>query len=343
MKNKHFFAPVGVLIKRNLLLYFRNLNAVFFSLLSMLIVILLMVLFLGNMNVDNLIGALNTYGNGDEETLRSQAKDLILLWEIAGILVVNSVMISLTMIGTVVADRTEGKLAIFLTAPISKIQIALGYVLSSVLVGVIMCTLTYVISMTFYVVQGGTMPGIETIVEAAPDMGSGITSEIASGRISDSESGITSEITSVLMVHIKMLGLIVLNCCLYSSLMYLLVIFIKNSSAWSGLGSIIGTLVGFLGGIYLPMGMLPSAVGNVLKCLPILHGVALSREVLMSSGLTALFGNMPEVVAGYDKAMGIQLFVNQEVLPPWISVVFLGLCGIIALIAAALLQRRGRA
>ena len=43
------------LLRRNVLLYFRDGTAVFFSLLSMLIVLALMVVFLGNMNSENVV------------------------------------------------------------------------------------------------------------------------------------------------------------------------------------------------------------------------------------------------------------------------------------------------
>jgi multidrug/hemolysin transport system permease protein len=307
--------PVRALVKRNLLLYFRNRSAVFFSFLSTFIVIVLMMLFLGNMNVDSLVDVLSEYGNVEGESFRKHARDIVLLWEIAGILIVSSVMISVTVIGTLVSDRSEGKLDIFLTAPVGKLQIALGYVLASVLVGVIMCLVTYGAALGYYMIQGGTMPGA---------FGGG-------------------DLTDIFEVHFKVLGLIVGNCCLYSALMYLMVIFIKGNGAWSGLGSIIGTLAGFLGAIYLPMGLLPQAVGNVLKSLPILHGTALTRKVLMADGLDNLFSGMPDgVLRGYDEAMGIELFWGDQLIPMWVSVAFLAACGMISIVAAALLQRRSR-
>jgi multidrug/hemolysin transport system permease protein len=307
--------PVRALVKRNLLMYFRNRSAVFYSLMSTFIVIVLMMLFLGNMNVDSLVDVLSSYGKVDGKSFRTQAKDMVLLWEIAGILIVSSVMISLTVLGTAVSDRSEGKLDIFMTAPVGKLQIALGYVLASVLVGVIMCVLTYGVALGYYMLQGGTVPGVFD----------------------------RWDVSAVLLVHLKVLGVVVGTCCLYSALMYLMVIFVKGNGAWSGLGTIIGTLAGFLGGIYLPMELLPKAVGNVLKCLPILHGAALTREVLMADGLKNLFAGMPEgVLRGYNEAMGIELFWNDQLIPVWVSVAFLAACGIISIVAAALLQRRNR-
>ena len=58
------------LLRRNILLYFRDYTAVFFSLMSMLIVLALMVIFLGNMNSENVVYALEEFGG-----VRDQAAD----------------------------------------------------------------------------------------------------------------------------------------------------------------------------------------------------------------------------------------------------------------------------
>ena len=53
---------IYVLVKRNILIFIRDRASVFFSVLSMLIVLMLMVVFLGNMNADNIVEVLEQYG-----------------------------------------------------------------------------------------------------------------------------------------------------------------------------------------------------------------------------------------------------------------------------------------
>ena len=55
------------LTKRNCLVFLRDRSAVFFSLLSMLIVLMLMGIFLARMNVDSVTDLLNTYGGDDRK------------------------------------------------------------------------------------------------------------------------------------------------------------------------------------------------------------------------------------------------------------------------------------
>lgn len=54
---RQFLALTG----RNVKLYLRNKSAIFFSLLSALIVIVLMLFFLGDMNIEGILGILNGF------------------------------------------------------------------------------------------------------------------------------------------------------------------------------------------------------------------------------------------------------------------------------------------
>ncbi len=76
------------LSKRNMLLYIRDYVSVFFSVLSMLIVLALMVIFLGSMNSENVVSALAASG-GVRDTAADErnAAWLIQMWTLAGILV----------------------------------------------------------------------------------------------------------------------------------------------------------------------------------------------------------------------------------------------------------------
>lgn len=58
---------IKAMTKRNLLIYFRNKSAVFFSILSALILLAIMVVFLGESSSEGLLDALNKYGTGTAE------------------------------------------------------------------------------------------------------------------------------------------------------------------------------------------------------------------------------------------------------------------------------------
>ncbi len=60
-------SEIKAMTKRNLLIYFRNKSAVFFSILSALILLAIMVVFLGESSSEGLLDALNQYGTGTAE------------------------------------------------------------------------------------------------------------------------------------------------------------------------------------------------------------------------------------------------------------------------------------
>lgn len=292
------------LTKRNCLVFLRDRGAVFFSLLAMLIVLMLMGVFLGNMNEESVVELLQEYG-GMRDTLADEenAKHLVQYWTLAGILVVNAVTVTLSVIGTMVTDASAGKLAGFYSAPVGRTLIALSYVVSAVLIGVFMCALTLVIALCYIVVTGGELLG-------AAALG-------------------------------KILLLILLNVCIFSVIMYLAALLVKSSSAWSGIATVVGTLVGFVGAIYLPMGMLPKGVADVLKYIPILHGAALMRTVCCEDILKSTFTNVPvRVITEYREYMGIQIKMGENIVSDLFQVLFLTGCGIIAFIVIALIQKK---
>ncbi|MBQ7067061.1 MAG: ABC transporter permease [Lachnospiraceae bacterium] len=275
------------LVKRNSLMYLRDKSSVFFSMLSMLIVLGLMVVFLGNMNRDNVVNLLSEYGEDRNTDIDMEnAEHLIEMWTVAGILVVNAVMVTLTVIGTRIQDEEKKRLQSFYVAPVKPVKIALGYIFSALFIGTIMCILTLAVAEAYIFFKGGSILNLKETL--------------------------------------TVIGLILLNVFLYSCILFFVGMFVKSDSAWSGFGTVIGTLVGFVGGIYLPVGFLPEKVQNVLKALPVLHGNAMMRDIFTKRALEETFAGIPkEVVTEYKNYMGITVEVGGEVVSLEIQVAFL--------------------
>ena len=292
------------LTKRNCLVFLRDRGAVGFSLLAMLIVLMLMGVFLGDMNQNNVLYLLEEYGGVRNRLVDEEnARQLVQYWTLAGILAVNAVMVTLTVIGTVVEDVEDGRIACFYSAPIKQHGIAFSYIASAILIGVLFCMLTLGIALIYIVATGGQPLGMKALG--------------------------------------KLLLLIILNVSMFAIVMYLVALFIKSSSAWSGLGTVVGTLVGFLGGIYLPMGFLPEGVANMLKYIPVLHGTALMRDVCCKDILKETFQGIPtQVVTEYKEYIGIQITMGGEVVSSEFQILFLIGCGILAFIVVGMIQKR---
>lgn len=291
------------LLKRNILLYFRDYVSVFFSVLSMLIVLALMVIFLGDMNSSNVVDALAQLGGvRDTAADEKNASYLIQMWTLAGILEVNAVTITLTVMGAMVQDETKNRLASFYTAPVKRIKIALGYILSSWIIGTGMCMLTLVLGEIYMALCDHPLLGASDCV--------------------------------------RLFGMIVLNTFVYAALSYLLALFIHSESAWSSIMTIVGTLVGFVGAIYLPMSMLPDGVGRVLKCLPVLHGAAMMRKICTDGAVSQTFAGLPEAAGdAFREQMGVTVFIDGSEISLQSQILFLLACAIIAIAVSGWISR----
>lgn len=82
--------------------------------------------------------------------------------------------------------------------------------------------------------------------------------------------------------------------------------FFSSQNAFTTASTILGTLIGFITGIYIPIGSLPEAVQLIVKIFPISHAGALFRQVIMEKPMSVSFQNAsPEAVESFSKSMGV--------------------------------------
>ena len=298
---EQFLAMTG----RNLKTYFRDRGAVFFSLLSMLIVICLMVFFLGDMNIENTVQLFGSFPGRDAAADKKNAELLVLAWTCAGILSINAVTVTLSCYSVMIKDRVNGKLNAIYTSPVRRGIITAGYIAAAWIASVIVCTVTLAMTEIYSVSQGMEF-------YSAAD-------------------------------HVWLMGMIAVNSFCYAAIMYFVAMLAKTESAWSGLGTVIGTLVGFLGGIYIPIGALSEGIGTAMKCTPIIYGTAMFRNVMTKQMMDVLFSGMPdELTDKYRCIMGIDLDVSGHLMSmreEWIVLLF---CGMIFLALGIVLLKHGR-
>lgn len=290
---------------RNLKQYLRDKGAIFFSLLSMMIIIGLMFFFLADANVAGITDLLSQFPGRDARADEQNAKLLILAWTCAGMVSINAVTVTQASLTYMIRDRESGKLSSIYTAPVSRFVIAAGYVLAAWISSVMICTATLLISEVYCVSQG-------------------------------------LEPFSALS-HLKLVGMIAANSFTYATLMYLVASLVKSNGAWGGIGTIIGTLVGFLGGIYLPVGQLSGAIAAIMKSTPVIYGTALFRKEMTAAILEDTFQGIPgEVVTEFNRVMGSELTIGSHTLTAPEELGILLACGAVFLICGALVVRFGK-
>lgn len=277
--------------KRNILLYFRDKSALFFSLLAVIIMVVLYGTFLGNLISQSLPDF--------------PAKNWLLLsWIFAGILAVTSVTTTLGAFGTLVEDRSSEAELDFYASPIKRSALFGGYVMSSIFVGFIMCLLVLLTANAIFFFKGDE--------------------------------------TLTLLQLLKMVGVISLSVISSSSMILLLVSFFKTVKAFAAASTVIGTLLGFLAGIYIPIGNLPGYLQTIIKLFPTSHSAALFRQILMEPPMQITFAQAPaSAKQEFLLDMGVFYEINGDLTSPMFSVLYLtGIAIVFSILAAAMMKRK---
>ena len=233
-------------------------------------------------------------------------KEMMDAWVMAGVLAITSMTTTLGILGTVVRDKEQGLLKDFYVSPIQKWKIAGGYLLSSYIVGVVMSLIALVIAEIYIIANGGNMLSAEALL--------------------------------------KVLGMILLTSFMNTAIMLLVVSFIKSMGAFSTVSTIIGTLIGFLTGIYLPIGMLLEPVQWVIKLFPVSHAAVVFRNIMMADMMDKAFKDVPaDIVLDVKQQLGVVFFFGDRELSILTSVIIVVVVGVVFLgLAIANIRKKQR-
>ena len=236
-----------MLAKRMLMLFFRDKLSVFFSLMSALIILMLYILFLGNMMEQNLENAIGFWSDQIRVTMASVI--------MAGMVAVTSITSCLGSLSVAVKDKQESGRD-FMTSPVPRWKISLGYMLGAGMVGLVMTSVALILVLVYIVAIGGSLPTGADFV--------------------------------------RLVLTVVLSSLCGNAMMFFATLFIKSINAFSGFTSIVGTLIGFIMGVFIPIGTLPNAMQWAARVFPMSHGAAMFRQVLADRELATMFHGAPE-------------------------------------------------
>ncbi|MDA3849798.1 MAG: ABC transporter permease [Spirochaetaceae bacterium] len=286
--------PLRAMVFRNNQMFLRDKAAVFFSLISVFILIGLYALFLARVQVSAIVERA-----GDVPGIRFVVDS----WILSGLLAVNSVTVSLGVLGNMVRDRQNKVLGDFLVSPLKRMTLLWSYLISALIVTFVMGLLAFGLMEIYILLAGGSL--------FAP------------------------------MEYFYTLLLLMLCILSSTSVNFFLVTLVKTPSAFSALSTIIGTLIGFLAGLYMPIGMMPKAIQLVIKAIPLSHGAALLRQQLMNIPLQQVFSQAPpEVLQEFKIFYGVTLTMGDQNISPAISIAYLLLqCFLFIGLSAWRLQR----
>ncbi len=216
----------------------------------------------------------------------SGAKALSDSWIMSGILAVISVTTVLGAFGTMVDDRAHKIIKDFSASPLSRGKLAGSYIVSSFVVGSVMTLLAFALSEIYIVARGGTLLTLSQTAEV--------------------------------------MGLILLSALSNTAMLSFLVSFLKSQNAFGTASSLVGTLIGFLTGIYMPVGVLPEAMQAVVKVFPVSHAALLLRRIMMEAPMKAVFAGAPDAAAqSFRTQMGLSYSFGGTEIPAAVSIAIL--------------------
>lgn len=221
------------LVKRNILTFLRDKAAVFFSLLSVIILLALYFLFIGEQ-----------YRSGIGESIDNNIKIFLSTSVImGGVLVINTVSLSLGVMGNIINDQQLNKMDAFLVTPVKRYKIILAYYVTGIIVTGLLTWLMWWLTVIYVGLFSGYWYTLPTILE-------------------------------VMLV-------LLFFTFISSTLMIFLTTLIKSVNAFGAMSGVLGTFIGFVSGIYIPIVVFETPMKYVASIMPFTHMTIWLKNVIL--------------------------------------------------------------
>lgn len=269
---------------RNLKIFLKDKANIFFALLAPLIVLGLYILFLGRIQTDGLLSALQEMGvSGGEKEIRSFAD----CWMLSGVMASACITVPLCACGVMVQDRNRGIRADLAASPVPGWMPPAAYFFSVVAAGLIIGFAVLVICLVWLAATGSWFLSV----------------------------------TDVLVL----LGTLVMSVLSSSTLLVFVVGFLRTEGAFTGLNVILGTVIGFLIGAYMPLSVFPTGVQYVTLFVPGSYSAGIFRNCFMNGALDNIAQNIsPEFADALASQYALKLNFFGTDMPAWVMAIVLG-------------------
>ena len=172
----------------------------------------------------------------------AQPKLVVDAWMLAGVIGIASASSTLGSVSLMIRDKESNVYTDFMISPISKSKIMLGYFFSTFLISLLITLVVIVIAEIYLVV-------------------------LSKGEF------LTLPQFGLLFV----VSLLTVFCS--SAFMFFIASFFRRIDTFSTVTAVIGPLIGFLTGCYVPIGSLPEGVQKVVEYFPLTSGIVLIRRI----------------------------------------------------------------
>lgn len=226
---------------------------------------------------------------------RDQVSWMISCWVMAGLLSITPVTTSCGVLVFMVMDREKKIIKDFKSSPLRKFDYPLGLVLAAVIFSFLITVLIGAVYMVYI--------GIRTGHWFSP--------------------------AQLLMA----LGVILLTSLVSACLNGCLICHFQTQSAFSSFSILLGTTIGFLNGIYIPLGSLPVVVRRFVQIFPYGGAAASLRDILCKNSAAAVFEGAPATaLADFREYFGIDYVIGGKLIPHPYLLLYMAAFGIVGFI-----------
>ena len=235
---------ISGLIKRDLLLFFKDWQSILFSLLTSIIVLILYLLFLKGTFVSAIQSAMEQYPGLASMVPQKDIAMFANLFLLSGILGSAMISVPFSCITVLVKDRANKVDYDILSTPLKRGQIIFAYFVSAVLTSILLNSIILAVGLIGIRMQGNMYLNISQVVKAF--------SIVALGSISA------------------------------SAIFMIIVLFFKTVSACEAFFGILSAASGFVIGAYIPISQFSNEVQTVCNLFPASQITIMLRNILLN-------------------------------------------------------------
>ncbi|MBN2878228.1 MAG: ABC transporter permease [Clostridia bacterium] len=208
---------------------------------------------------------------------------LINSWVVGGLACIPAVSVPLIILCFRVDDVVLSTNYDLGVTPAKRIEIMLGYAVSAVIVGFVMSLIVLGAGEAFIAAKGGELLNIPSLLKV---------------------------ISVLLLINISFTGFELF-----------IILFMRTNSSVSVANSILNVTLGFLLGLYVPVGMFGGTASDIIKSFPLIQGASIVRQIIMAGSMDIVFAGVPETAVksvrqmyGIDIAIGSLELSNASII-----------------------------
>lgn len=188
---------------------------------------------------------------------------------VSGLLVVISATSCLPICSIFVKDKESGVMKDFLVSPLSKTSIHFSYVIAATMISILITLLSFIFILLFFHYQYHFHLSFQKLI--------------------------------------WMIELISLTSFLSALILFSFSFCFQSMTSFSSFGNLFGVMIGFLTGVYIPIGYYPSAIQNGLFLFPLSQTTSLMRQVMSDASLEKVSQGISKVQETIQSMFGLQV------------------------------------